>query len=255
MNNRLERLWATKTKQDEWWSSFVTAPLAIAVNYFVVDWQWLTPNRITILSFVVAIISVVLIVIGGTSNFIMAAVLIHVSHILDCMDGQMARYRQTTSTIGSYLDRLTDQVQVTFWFGAIAYAAYVQSNSVTPAFLALIGIGFYGVRGYSKYVAIEIAMSRDAKYLTRLAEVKPPTATAGLSFGWGANIRWFLTEQRKFLDFDEGVFIFVLSLALVLNILTPTLWVFAASQICLAIYYSIQHGKQIIHGSQNKMQK
>lgn len=255
MNNRLVKLWATKTKQDEWWSSFVTAPLAIAVNYFVVDWQWLTPNRITILSFVVAIISAVLIIIGGNSNFIIAAILIHVSHILDCMDGQMARYRQTSSAVGSYLDRLTDQVQVVLWFGAIAYAAYLQSNNLTPVFLALIGIGFYGVRGYAKYVAIEIAMSQDPKYLSRLAEVNPPTSKAGLSFGWGANLRWFITEQRKFLDFDEGVFIFALSLALVFNILTPTLWVFAASQVCLAIYYSIQHGKQITHGSQNKMQK
>ena len=30
MNEKLLRLWDTKTKDDEWWSSFVTAPLAIA---------------------------------------------------------------------------------------------------------------------------------------------------------------------------------------------------------------------------------
>ena len=125
MNEKLTRLWATKTKDDEWWSSFVTAPLAIALNYLVVDIKWLTPNVLTLLSFVVAILSVVLIIAGGTVNFISAAVLIHLSHILDCMDGQMARYRNSSSLAGSYFDKLTDQLQVTLWFGAIGYAAYI----------------------------------------------------------------------------------------------------------------------------------
>jgi hypothetical protein len=85
------RLWATKNKDDEWWSSFVTSPLAIAANYLVVDIKWLTPNLITLFSFVVPIVSVLFIIGGGTMNFIIAAILIHLSHVLDCMDGQMAR--------------------------------------------------------------------------------------------------------------------------------------------------------------------
>ena len=33
--------------------SFITSPLAIAVNYFVVDVKALTPNKLTLLSFIV----------------------------------------------------------------------------------------------------------------------------------------------------------------------------------------------------------
>ena len=33
MMDKLEQLWATKTRDDEWWSSFITSPLAIAANY------------------------------------------------------------------------------------------------------------------------------------------------------------------------------------------------------------------------------
>jgi len=62
MNEKLTRLWETKTKNDEWWSSFVTSPLAIAVNYFVVDIKWLTPNWITLISFVTAIVATLFIV-------------------------------------------------------------------------------------------------------------------------------------------------------------------------------------------------
>ncbi|GEM_PF-1747880 len=33
MNDRLMGLWATKNKDDEWWSPFVTSPIAIAASY------------------------------------------------------------------------------------------------------------------------------------------------------------------------------------------------------------------------------
>ena len=47
MTDKLTQLWATKTKDDEWWSSFVTAPLGILANYAAVEVPWVTPNRIT----------------------------------------------------------------------------------------------------------------------------------------------------------------------------------------------------------------
>lgn len=245
MSGKLEKLWATKTKDDEWWSSFVTAPLAIMANYFAVEYDRITPNRITLASFLVAILSTICIVIGGTANFIAAALLIHLSHILDCMDGQIARYRQVSSALGSYYDRLTDHIQVTLWFGAAGYAAHVQTSSTEPLFLAFVGVAFYGLRGYVKYVAIEIEMSRDPSYQIKMAEALRKPVTAGLGFGLRANAVWFLKEQPKILAFDEGAFIFMLSAALVFDALTPMLWVFAVSQVVLGLYYSYRNGREI----------
>jgi len=245
LTHRFNRLWKTKNKDDEWWSSFVTAPLAIAVNYVVVDIKWLTPNLLTLFSFITAILSALFIITGGTENFIIAAILIHISHVLDCMDGQLARYRKTSSLQGNYFDKLTDQIQVSIWFGSVGYAAYAQSQNVLPVFLAFIGVAFYSLRGYAKYVAIYTEMSKDSGYLEKLsnetARVKKKES-AGLGFSFSENWRWFVREQRKILDFNEGVFIFMLSLALVLNKLTPMLWVFAISQLYQGLSRSWQRG-------------
>ncbi len=197
------------------------------------------------MSFLVAVVAAICVVIGGFSNFVIAATLIHLSHILDCMDGQMARYRKTSSATGSYFDRMTDQVQVTLWFGAAGYAAYSQTMSVFPVLLALIGIGFYGLRGYTKYVALEVEMTRDPDYLVTIANQKKIEIIAGLGFSLGANLTWFAREQPKFLLFSEGVFIFMLSAALLLNALEPMLWIFAASQVFWGLYRGIQHGLEI----------
>lgn len=255
MTDKMTRLWATKTKNDEWWSSFVTAPLGIIANYSAVDVPWLTPNRITAASFLMAVVATLCILIGGFGFFVSAAILIHFSHILDCMDGQMARYRQVSSPIGSYYDRLTDQVQVTLWFGAAGYAAYAQTLSVVPAFLALIGIAFYGLRGYAKYIALEIETSRDAKYPANMARLKTREPAAGLSFGTLANLKWFFKEQPKVLAFDEGVFIFMLSAALIFDQLVAMLWIFAASQVFWGTYKSWLRGKNIAGNHKIPIQK
>lgn len=250
MNARLQQLWATKNKNDEWWSSFVTSPLAIAVNYLVVDWRWLTPNRLTALSFVVACGATALIVIGGKVAFCTAAILIHASHVLDCMDGQMARYRKVSSRSGSFFDKVTDQIQVVIWFGAIGYAAFLQTGNVLPVLLAFAGVTFYSLRGYVKYVTIYAEILHDQKYLDRtLAEVAAIEAQRGIKagpeFGVAANLRWFAAEQRKLFGFDEGVFIFMLSAALVFNQLMPMLWVFAISQIFYGVVRSLQRGRSL----------
>ena len=205
----------------------------------------------------ISIISALFIVIGGTVNFIIAAILIHWSHILDCMDGQMARYRKTSSFLGSFVDKVTDQIQVTIWFGSVGYAAYSQSQNVLPVFLAFTGVAFYSLRGYIKYVTIYTEMSRDSVFLEKLSKeasrVKKK-GIAGLGYGALANFRWFIGEQKKVFSFDEGVFIFMLSLALVIDRLTPMLWIFAISQLFHAFARSWQRGCQI-HRNQEATNK
>jgi len=252
MNIKLRRLWATKTKEDEWWSSFVTSPLAIAVNYFVVDYKWLTPNLITLFSFLVAIIATGFIVAGGSTNFVIAAMLIHFSHVLDCMDGQMARYRGISSRSGGYFDKLTDQIQVIIWFGAVGYAAYLQTQNVLPVFLAFLGVSFYFLRGYVKYVTIYTEVSDNKEYITeKLKEIKDQERNtkihAGIDYSFAINLRWFFSEQWKFLLFNEGVFIFILSVSLIFNVLTSMLWIFAISQTFHALFRALQRGYQLHH--------
>lgn len=250
MNGKFQQLWATKNKNDEWWSSFVTSPLAILVNYVVVDFKWLTPNLITLFSLITALAASGFIVLGGTSNFIAAAILINVSHILDCMDGQMAKYRGVSSRFGNYFDKVTDQIQIFFWFSAIAYAAYAQTHDVTAVFLAFTGVTFYSLRVYVKYVTIFIEIDHDKDYLEKASREAAALddqneEKAGLGHGWRANLIWFIREQRKFFLFNEAVFVFMLSAALVFDAIMPMLWVFAVSQVYYGVVRSWQRGRQI----------
>ena len=255
MNHRLAQLWETKTKtkDDEWWSSFVTSPLAIVINYFVVDFKWLTPNKVTFISFLFAIMAAVFIIAGDPQYFILAAVLIQLSHVFDCMDGQMARYRKTTSMAGSYYDKLSDEIKVSLWFGAMGYLAYSQTHQMLPILLTFVGVAAYTFKGYVKYVSFYTQMGNNKNHLIELSaqtQTSPKGNVAGLGFGFLANLRWFMLEQRKIINVNEGVFIFMLSLAIVLNPFIPDsillmLWVFAISQVMLAIDRALRKGSEI----------
>jgi len=249
MSGKFLRLWDTKNKDDEWWSSFVTAPLGLLINYVIIDIKWITPNIITGVSFVTALLSALFVIEGGNFNFFIAAILIQLSHVFDCMDGQMARYRKTTTASGSYFDRVSDQLQVTIWFTSVAYADFLQSGNILPIILAFIGVALYSLRGYVKYVAIHVKMTQNSQYLKdmeHLVQTNKKPIVAGYGFGFLANLKWFIVEQRKILLFNEGVFIFMLSLSLVLNKLTLMLWVFFVSQLFWGLYRSWEHGRKLI---------
>ncbi len=250
MNGKFQRLWKTKNKNDEWWSSFVTSPLAILINYMVVDFKWLTPNLITLFSLITALVASGLIVLDGKINFYAAAALINISHILDCMDGQMAKYRNVSSRFGNFFDKVTDQIQIFFWFSAIAFAAYSQTQDVVAVFLAFTGVTFYSLRVYVKYVTIFIEIDHDMNYLKKASKeaaalVDQKEKKAGLGYGWRANLIWFIREQRKFFLFNEAVFVFLLSVALIFDALMLMLWVFAISQLYYGVVRSWQRGRQI----------
>ena len=245
---KFERLWATKNKDDEWWSSFVTSPIAIALNMVVVDWPFLTPNRITVLSMLAAIVASLLIVKGGFYSFLWAVIFLHLSHIFDCMDGQMAKYRGISSAFGSYFDKVTDQLKVFLFFGAASYAAYKQTGDVTPVFLGFISVSFYFIRVYVKYVTIFIEMENNPGYLAECsaeaAKQKGTPKPESSSRIWNG-VLWFVGEQRKFFLFNETVFIFLISFGLLFNQLTEILWVVALSQVYYGLRRSFQRGAQI----------
>jgi len=78
---------------------------------------------------------------------------------------------------------------------------------------------------------------------------------AGLSFGIAADVKWLVTEQSKILDFYEGVFIYMLSAALLFDQMTVVLWIFAASQLFWRTFKAWKRGADIDKNQKLAIQK
>ena len=175
---KFQRLWKTKNKDDEWWSSFVTAPIGILLNVIVVDWSILNPNRLTTLSFIVSLFGAAFILPYVYQNFFIAAILIQLGHVLDCMDGQMARYRGILSPAGSFYDKIADCIKIFIFFAAVSFAVFEETNNITVVFLGFTATFFYTLRSYIKYVTLSIRAENDPEYFENASNTEVELSVA-----------------------------------------------------------------------------
>jgi len=132
--------------REEWWSRVFATPIANLVLSGIADWSFITPNRLTILSFILTILTTALILSGTSINLLIAGIVLQLAYIVDCMDGQLARYRQTASSIGSFLDKLSDYIKFPIvLLGLTIEAQSHYGSSILPALLGLLSVFFYRI--------------------------------------------------------------------------------------------------------------
>lgn len=111
-------------KKDGWWASLFTGQVANLFLYFIADIKWITPNCVTASSLFLCVIAAAFISVGGAVFLIIGAILVQLVFILDCLDGQLARYREASSNFGAWFDRVTDRVKDFLIYFSIAFGHY-----------------------------------------------------------------------------------------------------------------------------------
>jgi phosphatidylglycerophosphate synthase len=80
-----------------------------------------TPNQITFLSLLVSLLSAAaLVLLRQPLGLWLAAALVYLAFVLDCVDGQLARITGKTSVVGAYLDFLVDEIKAVTLIAACA---------------------------------------------------------------------------------------------------------------------------------------
>lgn len=101
----------TRKPHDILWNRFVARPLA-AVLLVPLASSPITPNQVTLLSLLVfGGAMAVLVAVPTYAGLIAAALIIELSYVLDCVDGQLARWRGTSTPVGAHLDFLMDELK------------------------------------------------------------------------------------------------------------------------------------------------
>ncbi|GAA3766125.1 hypothetical protein GCM10022225_60570 [Plantactinospora mayteni] len=90
-------------------------------TYFVSTWSpWvtkicaklrLTPTGVTAISVAFALAAAVLFAVGGRPALVGGAILLYLGFVLDCVDGQLARYTRHFSPWGGWLDTIADRAK------------------------------------------------------------------------------------------------------------------------------------------------
>jgi phosphatidylglycerophosphate synthase len=101
----------TKKPKDILWNRLVARPLA-AVLLLPLAKSRFTPNQVTFASLAVYLAAAALLVgLPGHAGLLVAVAVLELSYVLDCVDGQLARLRGTSSPVGAHLDFLMDELK------------------------------------------------------------------------------------------------------------------------------------------------
>ncbi|MFF3749221.1 DUF5941 domain-containing protein [Streptomyces sp. NPDC002018] len=116
------RLRSAVKARDGFFTTFAVSPY----SRYLARWcarRGLTPNQVTTASLLTALIAAACAATGTRGGYVAAGALLLLSFVLDCTDGQLARYSLQYSTMGAWLDATFDRAKEYAYYAGLALGA------------------------------------------------------------------------------------------------------------------------------------
>jgi phosphatidylglycerophosphate synthase len=175
------RLDASVKATDGFFTTFFVSPY----SKYIARWaarRGLTPNQVTTASLVVGIAAAAAFATGSRAGLVAGAVLLQAAFTADCVDGQLARYTRSFSSLGAWLDSIFDRTKEYAVYAGLAIGA-TRGGGDPVWLLAGAALALQTVRHAFdfSYLAVEEEDARGAPPRTFAAAVRgpdPPAAPA-----------------------------------------------------------------------------
>jgi len=149
-------------------ASFFSAPIANRI-VGVISKTRCEPNHITIASLLIGIAAALMFAAGSWEFMAIGGITIHLSFILDCADGQLARYKKSGSDFGGWFDSIVDRLKEYAAYFGLAYGCWINTGryEIWPLmFLASISLAYKHLDGYYRKT-----LQKDQGAVSTLADV------------------------------------------------------------------------------------
>ncbi len=169
---------------------FINRPVSLKISTFLAKTK-ITPNQVTFLSFLIAVIASVCFFTGEYIKIIAGGILAQLSSIIDGCDGEIARLKLSISKFGEWFDRVLDRVADGLMILGLTRAAWLHTAQEWVWIL-----GFFTMMGsfLNSYTAV-----------------------------------WYdkIIEREGILRFGRDMRIFIIFLGALFNLIIPTLLILA----------------------------
>ncbi|MFB6872792.1 CDP-alcohol phosphatidyltransferase family protein [Streptomyces sp. NPDC056323] len=119
----------TCKKRDAWWTVLLVDPVATRMLIGMAKFKFITPNRVTWSALFVGLGSAYFFLKGDPWSLAVGAGLYHLSFILDCIDGKLARLKGNGTVFGGWLDYVFDRIRVLFCALALMGGQYLRTHN------------------------------------------------------------------------------------------------------------------------------
>ncbi|WP_055480975.1 CDP-alcohol phosphatidyltransferase family protein [Sphaerimonospora mesophila] len=168
----------TYKARDAWWTVFLVDPLASRLVVAIANRTSISPNQITWGAFLLGLGSAGCFLTADPVWLVAGAVLYHLSFVLDCVDGKIARLKGTGTVLGGWLDYVFDRIRV---FACALALMWGQYRATGQDLYLLLGIGVVFLDMLRYVDALQVTkVRRQMRRTLRTAydEVAPPRSPA-----------------------------------------------------------------------------
>ncbi|MEV8332101.1 DUF5941 domain-containing protein [Streptomyces niveus] len=183
------RLRSAVKARDGFFTTFCISPY----SRYLARWcarRGLTPNQVTTASLLTALVAAGCAATGTRGGYVAAGLLLLFSFVLDCTDGQLARYSLQYSTMGAWLDATFDRAKEYAYYAGLALGAARGGDDVWA--LALAAMVLQSVRHFVDFSFNEANADSTAATVNGKAVVGTPTTALSSrldSVGWTVWVR------------------------------------------------------------------
>jgi phosphatidylglycerophosphate synthase len=218
----------TYKSRDSWWTVLLVDPVASRLVVPIANRTSVTPNQLTAVGFGLGVVSAALFWLDEPWALLMAAVTFHLSFLLDCMDGKIARLKGTGTILGGWTDYILDRLRVLLCSIGLFGGQYVVTHDVMWVWLAFAVVFADMLRYLDALQVLDVYLSMQAgieeagratgtnvsSYLARLSRdgapkgpeadelsagrsgADDPKATIARRFGWFTLVQRTLRRHR-----------------------------------------------------------
>lgn len=225
---------------DGFYSTFVLRKLSRKVSMYSVKRGW-TPDQITLTSLVLALVVAGFFATGWLPLMIVGAIGVQVSIIIDCADGEVARFTGVSSQFGAWLDAATDRIKEYAIYAGLAFGASHHGLNLWPLAMSLMVL--QTVRHMSDYNfhAVQVIRETSVMPLSLTERNDAPAVSLGTildtsaSLNANSKIRWV----KKVIHMPIGERWLVISIGAVFGSAAFVLWALLILGIVGLIYTTI----------------
>ncbi|UFQ18738.1 MULTISPECIES: CDP-alcohol phosphatidyltransferase family protein [Streptomyces] len=167
----------TCKKRDAWWTVLLVDPVATRLLCVLARFKRVTPNGVTWSALLLGLAAAGFFVRGDRTPLAIGALLYHVSFILDCVDGKLARLKGNGTVFGGWLDYVFDRVRVLCCAVALMGGQYLRTGNAWYLGAALAVVFLDMLRYVDALQIYKMRMSMRRSIETLAAERQAAAAT------------------------------------------------------------------------------
>ncbi|MFH0818659.1 MAG: CDP-alcohol phosphatidyltransferase family protein [Patescibacteria group bacterium] len=123
--NKISDIKKYQKAHDSIFSKLITRKISVIFSFYLIKrWKQVTPNKVSLISFITAVVAIGLFLADNYFVRLLGVVFLQISFALDCSDGEIARIKEMSSKFGAWMDSVLDRFKEVMMFGALTFIVY-----------------------------------------------------------------------------------------------------------------------------------